>query len=256
MSSFALTEVDTEYKPGSDALRMDWTIRTRTNLSLFAVAGKWKDEVALAGSSFAARATHTFGKGELGGLVGFIRRDVVLALDGVIDAGKLDLYGEAAVYLLTAGSLTPPVGPDRPRAAVRAVLGATYKPIDKLTLTPELFYNSFGFWRAQGYVDVALSDRVATGEMYNLGQLYVAAVAQWKVHPLLDSDRRRHREPGRSVRALHHRAELQPGRQHGPGCRRLPAGGPPPETDVAPPIPRSEFGLYPYFMYLELKAAI
>jgi hypothetical protein len=255
VSAFALTEVDTEYKPGTDALRLDWTIRPRTNLSVFAVAGKWKDELALAGSSFAARVTHTFGRGELGAFAGFIRRDVVLAVDGVVDAGKLDLYAEAAVHLLTAGSLTPPAEPDRGPAAARALLGATIKPSSKLTLTPEVFYNGFGAWRARGYLDVALSDRAAIGEMVSLGQLYAAALAQWKAHPLLDLT------GGVILNPVDPSALFTVGLSYSLADNMilaagayLPAGRLPSAEGGA--VPRSEFGLYPYFAYLELKAAM
>ena len=52
VATFALTEVDTEYKPGADALRIDLGLGERTQLGLIAAAGKWDGTLALRGSSF------------------------------------------------------------------------------------------------------------------------------------------------------------------------------------------------------------
>jgi len=94
VATFALTEVDTEYKPGADALRIDWNATPRTVLSLFATAGEWNDELALRGSAFALRAKQELAKGEVGMLGGLVRGDGVIGADAVVDAGKFDIYAE------------------------------------------------------------------------------------------------------------------------------------------------------------------
>jgi len=142
ISTFSLTEVDTEYKPGTDALRLDWTLRPRTNLTLVAAGGRFDDDL-LRGSSFALRAKQGLSRAEVGLLAGLVRRDVVLGADAVIDAGRFDLYTELALHILTDDSLTPGE-PNTAGTVLRALVGATFKPTTRLTLSPELYFNGFG----------------------------------------------------------------------------------------------------------------
>ena len=256
ISAFSLTEVDTEYKPGSDALRVDWNVRPQTALTLLAAAGKWDDALALTGSAFALRGKQGFSWGEVGGLAGFIRRDVVLAADGVVDSGRFEVYGEVAVHLLTADSLTPGLD-ERSRAVVRALLGATFRPADKLILSPELFYSGFGAWDAADYFSVALSERATVGELYSLGRLYGAGLLRWEAHPLLNLT------AALIANAVDPSALLSLGLTYSlAGNMALVAGayipiGRLPDLRARPlPAPRDEFGLYPHFVYLELKAAL
>jgi len=255
ISTFAITEVDTEYKPGADALRLDWTVREQTILTLLAAAGEWQDDL-LTGSSFALRGKQGFTWGELGALAGMVRRDVVLGLDGAVDLGRFDVYGEAAVHLLTDESPSPGLD-QRSRAVVRAVAGATFKPTAKLTLSPEVFYNGFGAWDAADYLGVATSDRVAMGEMYNMGRVYVAGIALWEAHPLLTAS------AALMLNPIDPSALISLGLTYSlAGNMSLVLGGYVPAGRVpnlraSPlPAPRSEFGLYPHFVYLELKAAL
>ncbi len=172
VSTFSITEVDTEFKPGSDALRVDWTVRPGTQLTVVAAAGKHADqpllqrllgaapldeELSLAGSSFAARAQQTWTPVEIGLMVGLIRNDLVLGLDAVHDVGPFDVYAEVTVTVPRGESLTPRAEevPDSASlaklglatlqtdpAVVRALVGATFKPHPDVTLAPELFFNA------------------------------------------------------------------------------------------------------------------
>jgi len=256
ISTFSLTEVDTEYKPGTDALRLDWTLRPRTNLTLVAAGGRFDDDL-LRGSSFALRAKQGLSRAEVGLLAGLVRRDVVLGADAVIDAGRFDLYTELALHILTDDSLTPGE-PNTAGTVLRALVGATFKPTTRLTLSPELYFNGFGSWRPREYVRVALSDRVAMGEMYNLGRVYLGGIVQWEAHPLLNLTGGVIANPvdpsgllslGLNYSLANNMALVAGG--------YIPVGRLPDLRTVGPvPEPRSEFGLYPYFLYLELKVAM
>ena len=59
ISTFALTEVDTEYKPGADALRIDISVAEQTQITALAAVGELESsdhdaQVELRGSSFVA----------------------------------------------------------------------------------------------------------------------------------------------------------------------------------------------------------
>lgn len=255
ISTFSLTEVDTEYKPGVDALRLDWTVQPQTNLILVAAAGRFNDDL-LTGSTLALRAKQGLPRGEVGFLGGFVRRDVVLGADAVVDAGKFDLYTELVLHVLTDDSLSPRQ-PDTARTVLRALLGATFKPTSKLTLSPELYFNGFGDWQADDYLRVALSDRMAMGEMYNMGRAYLGGLALWEAHPLLNLS------AGLIFNPVDPSGLLSMGLNYSLAANivlvaggYIPAGRLPDLRAPVLPEPRSEFGLYPYFVYVELKAAM
>ncbi|MCA9669570.1 MAG: hypothetical protein KC503_28440 [Myxococcales bacterium] len=265
ISTFALTEVDTEFKPGSDAARIDWNIASRTSLTLIAapaeLAADHDAEVSLYASSFMARFKQGFDGGEIGVSGGLLRGDTVLVLDGIIDLGKLDLYGELVANIFSSKSLSPNADDPAQAAlgdvALRAVLGARIKPIPKLTLTPEVFYNGLGSFERSDYLAIARSQRFSIGEIYNVGRVYAGLVALWEVHPLLTLSAvgmaNVHDPSGLlslgAVYSVSNNVTAIAGAY-------IPMGRLLDTRDAASPLPRSEFGLYPYFFFFELKAAI
>ena len=290
VSTFSLTEVDSEFKPGADAVRLDWTVATGRSLTLVAAVGEevaqdrlqlpgfpevhlgYKDDgVGPGGSALLLRYQHGWGAGEAGALAGYVRGDVVLALDVAHDAGSFDLYAEVAVSILTDRSMGrrgPVEEADPPAAVARAVVGGTFKPHSRVTVIPEVFYNGFGALDAEEYLLVAQSARVAVGETYNLGQIYVGATCMWEAHPLLNivaAGILNAADPSGlvSLAGAYNLASnvdlilgmyLPLGRV--PDVSQVPASGVPDPFSGAMPIPRSEFGMYPYFFFAELKAAM
>lgn len=274
ISMFSLTEVDTEYKPGADALRVDWQIAERSSLLLLAVAGELEDDrdlgVSLAGSSFLARFKQGFGKAELALMAGLVRRDVVIAVDGIVDLGFGDFYAEAVVNVPTSGSLTPNTdalcpaplpgvgcGERTPGAVARAVLGLRIKPTTKLTTSVELFYNGFGSLDREDYLAVATSERVAIGEVVALGALYGGSSLLWEVHPLVKISGAllaNLRDPSALlftglVYSAASNVDLIAGAY-------LPIGRVPDISRAPLVVPRGEYGLFPTFFFLELKLAV
>ena len=289
VSTFSLTEVDTEFKPGADAVRVDWTIAPGQLLTAVAavgeaikptllqvpgqpalVTGYEDDGVGVGGSAFLVRYQRGWSSGNAGLLAGFVRGDVVLALDAAYDAGSFDLYAEVAVNILTSHGLgfRAPTEEDPPDAVARAVVGGTFKPHRKVTLIPEIFFNGFGSMDPEAYFEVAQSARVAVGETYSLGKIYVGATCLWEAHPLLNLVAvgiLNARDPSGllSLAGTYNLASnvdllagmyLPLGRV--PDVSKVPASGVPDPLTGAMPVPRSEFGMYPYFFFVELKAAM
>ncbi len=286
VSTFSITEVDTEFKPGSDALRVDWTIQPTTSLTVVAAAGKHaqqtfldqltrveapEEQLSLAGSSFALRVQQTWTPVEVGFLAGFIRNDLVFGVDGVWDVGPFDVYGEVTVTLPRDESLTPnAVKPQLPAipglsglqtdpAVLRALVGATFKPHADVTLSPELYFNGFGASEKEQYLYVAMSQRVAVGEQSTLGMFYLGGLCIWEAHPLLTLTAVglfNLRDPSGLVSVggsynVSSNVEIKAGLY-------LPMGRVP-DISAKPllfPAPRSEFGMYPHFFFVELKAAM
>ena len=281
VSTFSITEVDTEYKPGSDALRLDWTVRPSTLLTVVAAAGKHAEqslaeqlagvtpdeELSLAGSSFVARVQQTWTPVEVALLAGLIRNDLVVGLDGVYDVGPFDLYAEVTVTMPRDRSLTPNAeappqlpglsGLQTDPAVVRALVGATFKPHADVTISPELYFNGFGARDKEQYLYVAISQRVAVGEQSTLGMLYLGGLCIWEAHPLLTLSAVglfNLRDPSGLVSVggsynVASNVELKAGLY-------LPLGRVPDISKPLLPTPRSEFGMYPTFFFVELKAAM
>jgi len=268
LATFSPTEIDTEFKPGVDAVRLDVALSPTALLTLVAVAGELQPDVApiegadagsaahdaeatLAGSSFAARATIGFPRWEVGAFAGYVRRDAVFGLDAFVDLKAVSLHAEATLTWV----------PDEERAAsdgdvfVRAVAGVVWT-IPKLRLVGELYYNGVGGADPDDYLGRALGTRAAIGEVYNLGRYYAGVTASWEAHPLLTlalATMANLRDPSALlspglVYSLAADVQLTAGAWI-PLGRGLDRGGLVPQA-------RSEFGSYPYFYYLELKAAL
>ncbi len=262
---FSLTAVDTEYKPGVDAVRLDLTPSQSTNLTLLAAAGDWNGALSVTGSSFAVRATHGWSVsgrggitgGEIGFLGGLIHSDGVLGLDGLLSTTKLDVYAEATLTIPARYGLTPRP-PQTGDGVIEGIAGVKLKPADKLTVVPEVWYNGFGAAVPADYLRVAVSDRMASGEIYTMGRVYLAETTLWEPYPLLNVSLAVLVNPqdpsGLFVPALKYSVansvELSAGAY-------LPAGplpsATPPVTSLSSLVPKSEFGLYPDFFFMELR---
>lgn len=255
VSSFSLTEVDTEYKPGSDAIRFDWAVAERSNLLLVAAVGELDDdhdaEVELRGSAFLCRFQQGLGDGEFALSLGYIRRDWVVALDGVYDLKHFDLAAEVTLTIPRDKSLTP--NSDAP-AVVEALLSATFKPHSRFTLITEVYYNGFGSFDREEYFALFSSERFSIGEMSSIGKLYAGVVGSWEAHALLTVNTMvlaNLADPsGLLSISLNYSVS---GNVDAILGGYIPIGRVP---NLKTFIPRSEFGLYPYFVFAEVKVAL
>ncbi len=259
VSSFSLTEIDTEYKPGSDVLRVDISASEKTSVSMLAALGELESEehdaeVSLRGSSFLARLKQGWKGGEVGLTSGFVRYDVMASADVVLDFGDLDLYGELTATWTTDESLATPNHDSQEVPIMSALVGATFRPVSKLTLKPEAHFNGFGSFEAKDYLATALSERAKMGEQTGLGKVYLGLSSDFEMHPLT------HLVTATIVNVPDPSALLSLGIQHSLGDNvdlvagsYLPMGRRP---DTKAMAARSEYGTFPYFFFAELKGAI
>ncbi len=188
IGTFALTQVDREYKPGADALRVDWSPNEKTVITAVAAIGELEQdndiEAKRQGTSIVVRGKRSLDGGEVGFLAGYVRGDALIGTDGVYDAGPFELYAEATVTRPSERSLdSPQVGTGE--LAIKASAGAVLHPVSTLSLTPELMFNDFGGSSQTDYLSLALSDRAAIGEQIFMGTHYAGLAADWEAHALL-----------------------------------------------------------------------
>jgi hypothetical protein len=259
VSTFALTEVDTTYKPGADALRLDINATEKTVITAVAAIGELESdeldgEVELRGSTFVTRLKQGWDGGEVGFTGGFVRYDAVGSIDAVFDFGDFDLYGETTITRLTDKSLTTPAITNEEIPAVSALVGATFRPLPKLTVKPEVLYNGFGSFEQADYLPQLLSERVAIGEQVNVGRLYLGLMADHELTPLthlVTTTIVNLHDPSAlfSAALSYNMAENVDVILGG----YVPAGKRP---DVRTASAGSEFGTYPIFAFTELRGTL
>jgi len=256
IAPFSLTEVDTEYRAGADALRIDVSAGDRVNATVVGIAGELEDDhdlvASVVGSAVVGRVKYRLDRGEVGALAGDVRGDVVAGLDATWDTGSFDLYGEATATVVTSRSLAAPTAAD---TVIKAAAGTTFHPRPTLVLDTELLYNGAGASHARDYLAVALSPRVALGEQVTLGRYYAAAVGDWQPHPLVHlvaAVIANLRDPSAlaSIAVTYSVAGNATVRLGG----YVPLGRRPSAT--TPTRPPSEYGLYPAIAFLELEAVL
>jgi hypothetical protein len=223
--------------------------------------GRDDDEIdaSLEGSSFLAQVKRSFGSGEAGLVGGYVRGDAVAGLNGVFDTGSFEVYGETTLSVLTKRSLMATNLLDgsalheRHDVVPKAILGATFRPRSKITVSPEILYNGFGSRDADDYASLAASDRVAIGEQTLVGQLHAGVIANWEAHPLVN------------VSALSLVNALDPSALASLSVSYSVAGNAQALVGAYAPIGKTpdslfvledEFGAYPYFVFFELKAVM
>lgn len=186
LAPFSPLALNTEFKPGVDAARVDWAASQAVTLSLFGVAGKLNPthdfQIGSDGSAVMSRVEVAFGPMQLGAMGGYLRGDAMLGLDFFVDLGHgTDLHG-AGTATFVPDAARRPYG----RAAFnRAVLGTTTALGSRLHLTAEAFFNGAGAAYARDYLSELQSPRFEVGEVYNVGRAYAGVAADWEIHPLL-----------------------------------------------------------------------
>ena len=259
VSQFSLTEVDTEYKPGVDGARVDFSPDSSTTLTAVAAGGERERDHDLGmdrkGSSTVLQVKRGWDHGEFSALGAWVRNDLVLGYGALFDLGALDLYGEITVTWLGSRSLSAPAVQGRHAPVLRALSGMNLHPVEHLTVIPEVYYDGFGAQRASDYLAVATSERVAVGEQVTFGRLYAGAVADWEADPTVH------------VTLLGLSNVLDPSgllsasvSYDAAANTRLVLGGylplgPLPRVGPVPQ-PRSEYGSYPWFGYAELRVVL
>ncbi|PKN47670.1 MAG: hypothetical protein CVU59_02005 [Deltaproteobacteria bacterium HGW-Deltaproteobacteria-17] len=214
LAPFSPLDIDKEFKPGVDAVRLNLNLGSFTELALVGVAGApsclhisiptaadplapsvWQTPAGercspgeprldVDASSLAARFRTTVGEFDLGALAGWVRGDWVV---GAFTAGTLGRWKirSEATFTWDAG-VTEPGDADYSfrRRYVRAVAGVDYSfDFSKaLHVFSELHYNGFGTRDPDDYALILASARVAQfAEISSLGQYYFGSGAVWEL---------------------------------------------------------------------------
>lgn len=256
LAPFSPIQIDTEFKPGVDAARMDVSLSESATFILVGVAGRTTGdkgfEMTADGSAVMPRMELSFGTTRFGGMAGYIRRDTVGGLDFFFDLGHgADIHGEGTV---TAATVQERKAHGRPVFA-RAVAGSNFTFSQNLHGTLEAYYNGSGSLKPEDYIADFAGPRFATGETYNVGMYYGGLFLDWQIHTLL------HLNGATLVNLTDPSALLAPTLRYSVAPNTLLIAGAfvpfglNARTDPAAGLvtARSEFGLYPYLYHADLK---
>ncbi|MBU1220288.1 hypothetical protein KKF34_01200 [Myxococcota bacterium] len=210
MGTFSPIEMDKEYKPGVDAIRINLSPGKFTEISIIGVAGGppcrhiswptaanpllpsvWQTPTGNScspgqvrygqdHSSAAIRARTTMKEWDFGILGGYVRGDLIAGLFTSGAIGKFNLKAEAVfTHDLDPAEAGDPYYSSK-NNYVRAVAGFEYSFSTKkaLRITGEVYYNGFGTTDPANYMDTLKSARSSLhGEVLNPGMFYAAFAA-------------------------------------------------------------------------------
>jgi hypothetical protein len=182
VNPFFPTTVDQEYKPGVDAVTADLFFGTSTKMSLITA---YTDEQLIAdtddwhvnGMAYALYAQHTFGRHDLGILLGEIRGDEVVGLTLATYAGSVGIHSDVTYTL--------PVDPEEEDPFIRGVVGAMWSATDELIFTSELYHQTVGVTDPKDYLTQLSGERYQRGELWLVGTTYGSASVSYQVTPLV-----------------------------------------------------------------------
>jgi hypothetical protein len=256
LAPFSPIQIDTEFKPGVDALRSDVRLGSSATLTMLGVLGNSQGahdlDADAAGSAELAHLEIALGTTRLGVMGGQVRQDVVSGIDAFFDLGHgVDLHG--------AMTATYVPQPSRRRwnedAFLRAVVGSTFELRKNVHATVEAYYNGSGAPDSSGYLSELASPRFAVGEEYNVGRYYAGAVVDWQPHALV------HVGLAAMMNLKDPSALLSPQIRYDVASNALliagaflPIGATPTVDAASATLTTpSEFGLYPFVYHVDLK---
>jgi len=189
VSPFFPGTIDTEYKPGVDAARVQvfggYSFEQQ-------VVAAWVGDCSLVGGgdsghcdetgvedlALASWSRVTVGVSDLALFLGEVHDDEVVGLSVVSAVGAVGVHGDASLTL-PPGHLD---GRDPTEDMfVRAVVGADWRPIADLTLSGEAYVQTNGASDPADYLAQAMGDRYLRGELWAMGRSYLGLSAAWQV---------------------------------------------------------------------------
>jgi hypothetical protein len=179
IAPFSPLQINTDYKPGADAARLDWAPSDSVTLLAVGAAAEGYDSAALSRLEIAAESLR------VGVMAANVRTDWVGGLDVFVDLGAgTDLHGEATATWVTRDERRP----WGRRGFGRGLLGVTSELATTLHVTLEGYFNGAGAAGPADYVAELSSPRLAVGESYTVGRAYAGIAADWQIHPLLHAE--------------------------------------------------------------------
>jgi hypothetical protein len=271
VNPFGPATIDSEYKPGVDAVRVDAYVGATGKVT---VAGAYAGAKPLVGPDrraegpilddlvLAATGQGTVGVTDLTGFAGVVHGDPVVGVSVVSAVGAVGLHGDA--------TLTVPG--DGVNPFVRAVAGADFRPTTTTTLLGEAYVQSSGATSPDRYLDALDDPRFLRGEIWQLGQLYAAVTVAQEITPIIGGNLSviaNLRDPSALVAlggswSVDENATVALGAYLGAGQHpdtvdfglAGDASAPvlvPPSADALAESVNSEFGLYPAVVYLQVR---
>lgn len=250
VNPFTPATIDTEYKPGVDAVRLDLYSGMASRLT---VVTSWAGDpitegqpVSITDFASAISGQTAVGTTDLIVLTGLIRGDVVLGGGAEGALGPVSVYGDAAFTL--------PYGDEEP--FVRATIGAMHRFTDRFVLSGEAYLQTIGTSSPEDLLTTLQGDHFTRGELWLAGLAYAGLAATYELTPLIHlgavtfvnlTDGSVLAAPSLTW-SIADNAELAAGGFVGLGRR--------PETPALPPGfgIRSEFGLYPAVGFVSGRA--
>ncbi|MEE2750817.1 MAG: hypothetical protein VX519_05260 [Myxococcota bacterium] len=173
VNPFTPTTVDSEYKPGVDAARVDVYPSASTQFTAVgAYAGDWTREQMV----FAGYGQVTVGVADVGVFYGSIRGDHVGGISGWWSVGPVGMYADVV------GTLPADSDED---AFLRAVLGADHRLTETTSVGVEVYYQSLGESEPADYLEFATGERFSRGELWTMGRTYAGLSVFQEVTPLV-----------------------------------------------------------------------
>lgn len=257
VSPFNPATIDTEYKPGVDAARIDIYAGMTTRFTLAAAhAGSWD----LQGTVLAAYAQTTVGLFDIGAFFGEIHGEHVFGLTTAGGIGPVGIHADATVTVSEDQGVFG-----------RVVLGLNGTPTGTVFIGGELYWQSVGGADPSEYLALATTDRFERGEMWTMGRYYAALNASWQPYPTVGlglGTVMNLADPSALISgsvswSIGGGVDLAIGANLSAGARPDemtladflgPNGLPLSEEEIVTAIPvRSEFGLYPHSGFMQLK---
>jgi hypothetical protein len=178
LSPFSPTDFDKEVRRGVDALRLSVPLGATGLLDAL-----WLPQKAGADQGGVLRGQLNVLGFDLSLSAAKYVSDLVLGGDFSGDAGPLGVHGEAAYTLGIAGWAEGPLSV-RERFW-RAVAGLEWRPLEKLFVVAEYYFNGYGAEQPEQYLSKMTSARLARGEIFGSGRHYLGLVASWAATDLL-----------------------------------------------------------------------
>ncbi len=186
VNPFLGATIDTEYKPGIDALRADVFGGVSARGTLVAA---WVGPLPIHHSDvdpsfddlmLATSGGFTVGTTDIIGLLAYARSEPVVGVGFTGSIGPAGAHGEATLTV-------PAEDAEEDEPFVRALVGGDWRPTPTTTLSAEVYVQTFGASDPSGYLDILAGPRVARGEVWTVGRWYAAVMASQEITPIVDA---------------------------------------------------------------------
>lgn len=254
VNPFSPAIIDTEYKPGVDAVRIDAYAGVSTRITVVAawtgdpIHDPDRSAVSLRDLVLVTNGQATIGVTDVLWLAGYVREEGVFGAGLVGGIGPVALHGDV--------TLTLPAEEERESEPyVRAVVGADVRPTTTTTVSSEVYYAGLGSNDPDEYLAILSSPRFSRGEVWQVGRFYASLAVAQEITPLVSASLAaimNLEDPSAFVApalswSISNNASLAAGAYVGIG----------PSLDLDDPMAprfRSEFGAYPPAAFAQLRS--